>query len=188
MRKFFGVALIFGIICFSLQSSNAQKIAYLNSAYLLSQMEEVKMADKNLEAFQQQIQKRFQSKVEAFQAKVVDFQNKEKAGQLSKVQMEAEGKKLQDEQTTLAQEEQDLAKQVQERREKELQPILEKVNKVIGEVAKEKGYSYVMDSSTPILLYADETNDLSKAVAAKLGVTLVEPPKVDPTKAETKKN
>ncbi len=188
MRKFFGVALIISIISFGFQTSNAQKVAYLNSAYLLSQMEEVKMADKNLEAFQQQIQKRFQTKVEAFQAKVVDFQNKEKAGQLSKVQMEAEGKKLQDEQTALATEEQELSKQVSERREKELQPILDKVNKVIGEVAKEKGYSYVMDSSTPILLYADESNDLSKAVAAKFGITLTEPAKTDTKLGEPKKN
>lgn len=161
--------------------ANAQKIGYLNSAALLSQMDEVKQADSQLETYQKQLQKQFQTKVEAFQKKYEEVAKKEKAGLLTKAQLEAEAKKMQDEQQSLAAEEQTLAKNVQEKREKELQPILEKVNKVIADVAKEKGYNYVMDSSTPVLLYADESMDLSEAVKAKLGIA--------PTpKVEEKKN
>lgn len=161
--------------------ANAQKIGYLNSAALLSQMEEVKQADTQLETYQKQLQKQFQSKVETFQKKYEEVAKKEKAGLLTKAQLEAEAKKMQDDQQSLAAEEQTLAKQVQEKREKELQPILEKVNKIIADVAKEKGYNYVMDSSTPVLLYADESMDLSEAVKAKLGIA--------PTpKTEIKKN
>ena len=161
--------------------ANAQKIGYLNSAALLSQMDEVKQADSQLETYQKQLQKQFQTKVEAFQKKYEEVAKKEKAGLLTKAQLEAEAKKMQDEQQSLAAEEQTLAKSVQEIREKELQPILEKVNKVIADVAKEKGYNYVMDSSTPVLLYADESMDLSEAVKAKLGIA--------PTpKVEEKKN
>ncbi len=161
----------------TIMTMNAQKIAYLNSAALLSQMDEVKQADTQLETYQKQLQKQFQMKVESFQKKYEEVAKKEKAGLLTKAQLEAESRKMQEDQQKLGAEEQDLAKLVQEKREKELQPILERVNKVIGDVAKEKGYNYVMDSSTPVLLYADETLDLSEAVKSKLGI--VTAPKVD---------
>jgi outer membrane protein len=159
----------------------AQKIAYLNSAVLLSQMDEVKQADTQLETYQKQLQKQFQMKVETFQKKYEEVAKKEKAGLLTKAQLEAESKKMQEDQQKLGAEEQELAKLVQEKREKELQPILEKVNKIIADVAKEKGYNYVMDSSTPVLLYADETLDLAEAVKSKLGI-------VSTPKPEVKKN
>ena len=58
------------------------------------------------------------------------------------------------------------------RREDLYKPILEKVNKAMQDVAKENGYLLVFDTSTQVLLYADETLDVTKLVNAKLGIVI----------------
>ena len=59
-----------------------------------------------------------------------------------------------------------------------MQPIIEKIQGTIDEVAKEKNYDYVLLKSiqgTPFMLYAkNEDNDLTSAVLTKLGVTVTE--------------
>jgi outer membrane protein len=56
------------------------------------------------------------------------------------------------------------------KREELLQPILDRVNKAIGDIAKEQGYSYVFDASSNILLYADASADVTALVKKKLGL------------------
>jgi len=51
-----------------------------------------------------------------------------------------------------------------------LQPIYDKVNTAIKAVAEEEGYAFIFDGSTQVLLYADETTDVSSKVKAKLGM------------------
>ena len=79
---------------------------------------------------------------------------------------------LKAEEAKLAQFEQDVQRQVLERRDALLQPILDRVNTAIEEVAKEDGYAYIFDASpgTGILLYADESTDVAVKVRAKLGL------------------
>ncbi|MBK9338659.1 MAG: OmpH family outer membrane protein [Lewinellaceae bacterium] len=49
-------------------------------------------------------------------------------------------------------------------------PILERVNTAMQDVAKENAYLIVFDSSTQILLYGDESLDVTPLVKAKLGL------------------
>ncbi|MBL7774643.1 MAG: OmpH family outer membrane protein, partial [Saprospiraceae bacterium] len=54
-------------------------------------------------------------------------------------------------------------------------PILERVNTAMQAVAKEGGFLLVFDTSTQVLLYADESLDLTNLVRAKLGLTALTP-------------
>ncbi|HNU89285.1 MAG TPA: OmpH family outer membrane protein, partial [Ferruginibacter sp.] len=49
-------------------------------------------------------------------------------------------------------------------------PVREKAMDAIKAVAKEKGYSYVIDESTNAILVAPPGDDLLPAVKAKLGI------------------
>ena len=49
-------------------------------------------------------------------------------------------------------------------------PVREKALNAIKEVAKEKGYGYVIDASTSILLVSPPSDDLMPFVRAKLGI------------------
>jgi outer membrane protein len=51
-----------------------------------------------------------------------------------------------------------------------MRPIVEQIKKAIEEVAKEKGYSYVLDNSSGNILYSTPNDDLMPAVKKKLGL------------------
>jgi outer membrane protein len=51
-----------------------------------------------------------------------------------------------------------------------LAPIKTKIEKAVEEVAKEKGYSHVIDNSYGMLIYAAEENNIESALKAKLGI------------------
>lgn len=165
MKKMLLVAFI-SAICFA---AHAQKFGYMNSSLLLEELPEVKAANTSLQVFQEQLQKQGRSKVEALQKKYEDLQKKEKAGELSPKQLNDEAEKLKKEEEEIAKLEQDFATQLQAKKQTTLQPILDKVNKAIADVAKEQGLTYVFDNAAGIL-YADEKMDVTAAVKVKLGV------------------
>ena len=145
-------------------------IGYVNSVALLQEIPEVKQADANLKDLQTQLEKKGQSMVEEFQKKYQELQVKEQNGELSPKMLEEEGARLQEEQTKIQQYEQDMQKQLAEKQQTLLQPILDRVNAQIAEVAKEEGMNFILDSSNQVLLYADETKDVTEKVRAKLGL------------------
>lgn len=150
--------------------AQAQKFGYVNSAAILAEMPDVKQADANLEALQKQLQKKGQQMVETLQKNYQEVQAKADAGGLSPQQQQAEGQKLQAEQEKIAKFEQDMVNQISQKREALLSPILERVNNAISDVAKENSMQFIFDSSSGVLLYADEAQDMSTKVKAKLGI------------------
>jgi outer membrane protein len=166
MKKLLFIALLSAV---ALQTE-AQKFGYLNSALLLDELPEVKAANTALQTFQEQLQKQGRAKVEALQADYQKLAQKEKAGEISPKQLNEEGEKLKKREEEIGLLEQDMAKQVQEKKTTTLQPILDKVNKAISDVAKEQGLVYVFDSTAGFLLYADDKLDITSIVKTKLGV------------------
>ena len=150
---------------------SAQKIGYINSVTLLQEIPEVKQANANLEALQTQLQKKGQGMLEEFQKKYQDLQRKEQQGELSPKQLEEEAKGLKDEEVKISQYEQDMQKQLAEKQQTLLQPILDRVNGLIKEVATENGFTYILDSSSGFILFAEDALDVTTMVKAKLGMT-----------------
>ncbi|NJL77546.1 MAG: OmpH family outer membrane protein [Saprospiraceae bacterium] len=64
-------------------SAQAQKFGYINSAALLAEMPKVKQADSNIEAYQKQLEKRYQQDVQALQQMYLEIQKKVNEGTLS---------------------------------------------------------------------------------------------------------
>ena len=164
--------LILAVLVSVSVSAGAQKFGYLNSAAILQEMPEVKQAEADLEVLQKQLQSRGETMLQEFQAKYQELERKNQQGEISPKELEEESQSLKADETKLAQFEQDMQRQVLERRDALLQPILDRVNVAIEEVAKEEGYTYIFDASpgTGILLYADESTDIVEKVKAKLGM------------------
>lgn len=156
------VALLFSVAF----NADAQKFGYVNSQAILAEMPEVKQADANLEALQKQLQKKGQGMVEKLQQDYLAIQEKVEQGLLSPQQQEAEAKKLEERQAEIAKFEQDMVNQLQTKREQLLQPIVDRVNKAISDVAKENGFQMIFEQG--ILLYSEPSQDVSAMVRAKL--------------------
>ena len=168
MKKILKLSSLVLVLVAATISLNAQKFGYVNSALILSEMPDVKQADANLEALQKQLQKNGQGMVEQLQKDYLAAQQKIEQGELSPKQQEDESKKLEVKQREIAKFEQDMVQQVQDKRAELLEPIYEKINNAIKAVAEEKGYQFIFDQG--ILLYADEAQDVSAFVRAKLGM------------------
>lgn len=165
------ILMIIGLtLAVSSTKVQAQKFGYLNSAALLSEMTQVKEADANLDALQKQLQKKGQQMVEALQAKYQELSRKEKDGELAPKAVQDEATKLKAEEEKIQAFEQDMQKQIADKREQLLSPILDRVNKAIADVSKEKGYTFVFDASSQVLLYAEPGLDLMADVKVKLGM------------------
>lgn len=162
----FGSALV--LVLGLTMNLDAQKFGYINSAEILSAMPEVKQADANLEALQKQLQKKGQGMVEQLQKDYTEIQAKVERGELSPKQQEEEAAKLKAREEEIGKFEQDMVKQLQDKRTELLQPIYDKVNKAISDVAKENGFQFVFDQG--VLLYYEQTQDVGPMVKAKLGI------------------
>lgn len=151
-------------------SSFSQKFGYINSVALLSEMAEVKQADSNLKAFQTQLTKKGQEMVRDLQEKAAALEKKKELGTIAPKDYQAQAAKLQEEEEKIGQYEQEVYAKLAKKREDEYKPILDRVNTAMQEIAKENKFDIVFDSSTQILLYGDESLDLTPLVKAKLGL------------------
>lgn len=168
MRKTFqfgGLVLLLFMTAINVQ---AQKFGYINTAEILAAMPEVKQAEVDIENFSTALQKKGQAKVKELEAKYATIQQQMQAGNLSPVQQQKAQSDLQKDQEELAAFEQEMMGQIQEKRQKALQPIYDKLNAAIETIAKENGFSMIFDQA--VLLYTEDSADVSAMVKAKLGL------------------
>lgn len=144
------------------------KIAHINSASLMKDLPEIKAADSKLQAFQTQLQKKGEQMVTDLQAKYQDLAKKQQNGEISPKDLDAQTTTLKGEEAKINDYQQDMNNQLVQKRQELFQPILDKLNTMINDVAKAKGYDYVFDTSTGVLLYADDRYDLTEDVRAKI--------------------
>lgn len=149
-------------------SVQAQQFGYVDSQLILSEMPAVKQAESNLEALQQQLQKKLQMGVELLQKDYVALQQKIERGELAPVQQEEQIAAIQAREQQLQAEEQNMVQQIQVKRNELLEPIYTNLNTAIADIAKEKGFTFIFDKQ--VLLFGEESQDVSADVRAKLNM------------------
>jgi outer membrane protein len=159
--------LTLALVAFA-SSAQAQQFGYVNAQEILGELPAVKQADANLEALQAQLQKKLQASIEQLQKDYGALQQKIERGELSPVQQQAEVEKLKAREQELSGEEQGMVQQIQDKRKELLEPIYDQLNNAIKAVAKEKGYTFIFDQQ--VLLYSEESQNVSAEVKAKLGI------------------
>lgn len=166
MKKLFLLAFCFSLV----GTAFSQKFGYCNSSALLSQIPEVKAADSDLQAFQSQLTKRGQEMVKAVQDKAAELDRKKQTGDISPKDLETQSQKLEADQAAIQKYQQEVYEKLGQKREELFKPILDKVNKAMADVAKENQFMFVFDQGAQVILYADESLDVTKLVKAKLGI------------------
>ena len=153
-------------------AASAQKFGYVDSGGLLTMMPKVKEAESNLETLGKQLQAKGQKMMQDFQTKYQDLERRAQAGDIAPKDQEAQVALLKEEENKILQYEQEMQNQLAAKRDELLAPILEEVRNAIQAVAKENGYSYIFDGSpgVGVLLYADESTNVTALVKAKLGL------------------
>lgn len=168
MNKLFTLTL--GLLLTVATGGYSQKFGFCNSAMLLTQMPEVKAADSDLQAFQTQLTKKGQERVKALQDAAADLERRKQQGTISPKDYDTQTAKLEEERQSIAKYEQEVYQKLSQKREELYKPLLDKVNKAMSDVATENGFALVFDSSSQILVYANESLDVTKMVKTKLGI------------------
>ena len=166
-------ALAIGTITIQAQTPTASsKIGFADVDYILPQMPEAKQIDTELKSTQTQLKNQIDSKTQEFQKKLADYQaNLNTMLDAVRTNTERELAQLQE---NLQKLQQDAQATIQNKHAQLWEPVYKKVGKAIEDVAKENGYTFILNqqiSGLDVILYGDENNDVSNLVLKKLGVT-----------------
>ncbi|MBC7920035.1 MAG: OmpH family outer membrane protein [Ferruginibacter sp.] len=158
-------------------SASAQtmpKFGYTNVDYILSQLPDSKRIESELKTHRSQLETTLQNKYKDFEGKAKDYQTN--GASMSEIIRKDKEKELQNLQSSIQEFERNSEESLQKKQKTLLEPVLEKIQKAIKEVAKENEFAYVLNSdagygTTPILLHAPESDNISDLVLKKMGVT-----------------
>jgi outer membrane protein len=170
IKQFLKAIIASILLLFAVSFSQAQvRIGYINFQSLLGQMPEAASVRSQIDAYQKQFADQLtvmnndlQAKNTAFYAELTKVNDAVRASRLAELQDLQ--KRLQDYQAS--------AQSKVEVKSKELVGSLaDKARLLIRAVAKEKGYSYVFDTSSgPVLAVSPAGNDLMEAMKTRLKV------------------
>ena len=169
MKNLFKVATIAAFILLTGSFAQAQtKIGYINFQGLISQMPEAKTIKSQLDIYSKQftdqlavMNTELTTKGKEYQAQnttMTDAVRTAKQTELQDLQ-----KRMQDYNTQAQQKYEDKTNELSK-------PLIDKARTAITAVAKEKGYSYVLDSSQITLIVSPEGDDMMASVKTKLGL------------------
>jgi len=169
MKKLIKAALVVLIIATAGNFAHAQtKIGYVNVQQVVSLMPEAKTVKTQLDVFSKQftdelskMQTELQTKGKEFQAQSATMTDAVRSSKQAELQ-DIQGR-LQAYNTTAQQKYQDKSNEL-------IKPLADKAHAAVADVAKEKGYTYIFDTSQVQLLVSPNGDDLLPAVKAKLGV------------------
>lgn len=175
------VVLAFSLIAFA-SAGQEQKIGYADWNYIFSAMPEFKQIDADLKAHGDLLQAQIQAKTQEMEQKVKAFQSL--PATTPDAIVSDKQRELQQLDQALQQFQGDAQKSYETKRGQLMDPVFSRVGKAIEDVAKENGYSFILNPQLmgggDILLFTNEKFDISDLVLKKLGVT--PPAKTAPNK------
>jgi outer membrane protein len=159
--------LVLVLVSASLSAQNI-KIGHLNTSELLATLPEVETAKQNLLEYQKELEAQadilvteYRKKIETYEQMAPNWTNAVKKDKETEIiQLEERIKVYQEE----------ASNELADKEKQLLQPILDKVKQAVEDVAKEKNYDYVLDTSGGSVLFSKDSDDISALVKKKLGV------------------
>jgi len=170
--------LLFAVLltAMCLSASAQTKVGWTNIELVMTYMPETKLLEKELEAMEAKLGEQLQIKQKYYQQKLLEYMEAKEAGKITPEIDEIAVKEL----TRLQEEIQGGLKSAEDklimRRITLLKPLQDKIQAAIDAVAKEGGYTYILNNSVgsgvPSILYGAEGQDVTVAIAKKLGITV----------------
>lgn len=151
-------------------SANAQKIGYVDMQEIISQMPETAQVDTALGNYRDNLVQNMQQMQQEFQTKADTFVKD--SAKMNPAIKEAKRSELIDLQRRLQQLQQTSQQQMQQEQTQLLQPVIDKAQKAVSEIAKAKGYTYVFNDpgDGSVLIVKPNADNLTNEVKARLGI------------------
>jgi outer membrane protein len=168
MKQYFKILFCTLFLLVGTLEAAAQEVGYVNSIAVVKAMPETKVVMTQIDQFRKDKNTAFETKLSAFQTKLADAQRKAQGGEYTPAQQKEVENALAAEEQSLRTLESESLQWIQAKEQELYAPVYAKVNKVIAALAKENGFKVILDSSAGIVLYAEETTDLTQRVIDKV--------------------
>ena len=172
IKLFVTVLALFASLSINAQTS--VKIGWTNIDHILQSLPDSKEIQTKLTTERSQYEKLYQEKVQEYQKLFEDYQKN--VANMSAVIKADKEKVLTNKQQEIQEVEQNSQQALQAKQQELVSPVMDKIQTAIEAVAKENGYTYVLNSdagygTTPVLLVAPDADNITNLVLKKLGVT-----------------
>jgi outer membrane protein len=170
MRKLIKLfALLFLVGIFSSAGAQDLKFGHIDLQALVQLMPERTTAETDFNNFQTELEEVLGEMQQNYQQKLKELEGL--GEEASEVKRNAKITELQDIQQRIQNYQVTANQQLQQKQAELLQPVFDKAEKAIEEVAKEQGLVYVFDIGTRVVLYkSNQSMDLLPLVKQKLGL------------------
>ncbi|MCX8111570.1 MAG: OmpH family outer membrane protein [Bacteroidia bacterium] len=180
MQKVRALGLIILLSCGQPQVSPAQssqkalRIGYTNLELVLSYLPEAQQVEQQLRTYERKIVEQLNIKQSYLQTKLEEYTELKQQGKLTAAQEEERRKELMrlDEEIKRFQEESE--QNYLKKKAELLQPIIQKLQKAIDELAAAEGYDYILNNSNStgvaFILHGPKEHDVTEKLLKKLGV------------------
>lgn len=169
--------LVAALLLISVGQLSAQlKIGYTNVNLIFAYMPDARSMETQLQTYQKKYAERLSNKEKVMNDLYSETLAMAEKNQLSEEDKNERSQRLQTMQTGLREEAAKYDKQLMVKQQEMMEPIITKLQDAIDAVAKENGYTYVLNtmdaSGTSIVLHGPENNDITKLVMTKLGISI----------------
>lgn len=168
--KFLHILVFFSCLSVLAQPSQT-KVGTIDIDYILAQMPELTSVQEAVNAYGKELNSELDKKMSAYQKLVNEYASSDVTYTIN------QRKTMQDsilkEEANLNKYRQNATQLIQLKRDEELQPLYNKIATSLEKVAKQEGYTQVMERTTT-LVYIDNTFDLTLAVLKEMGIEVKE--------------
>jgi outer membrane protein len=167
-------------------SKKPHRIGYTNLELVLSYMPEAQQVEAELRTYERKVLEQLNIKQAYLQTKIEEYTELKQQGKLSPVQEEERRKEIMrlDEELKRFQEESE--QNYLKKKAELLQPIIEKLQKAITELAEAEGYDYILNNSNSTgiatILHGPKSEDVTEKLLRRLGI---DPSKLQRPTSET---
>ena len=171
MRSLLRIAILFVLVGFIWSASaqtKVQKIGYIDFAKLYQMIPGQDTIKTKYEKFQKELSDEFNKSQAEYTAKLDEFQKGDAT--MSKIIKDTKQKEIMDIQQRLQAFQESAQQSLQTIQNELMAPSIAKANKGISDVAKENGFSYILNTTDGVLLFYDGGDDIMPLVKKKLNL------------------
>jgi outer membrane protein len=166
LAKFFVV--IFVLTATALNAQNQEKFGHIDFGQLYSMMPGLDSVKAKYDQYARTLQSQFDAMQNELQSKVMDYQSNQAT--MSAIIKQTKEKEIQDLQARIDAFQNSAQQDLQDKETELSQPLIDKAREAVKQVAKEHGYTYILNTSGGMVIYADPGDDIMDLVKKKLGI------------------
>ena len=144
------------------------KLGHINSNDLMQIMPGRDSAQTTLQAEVQELEATLKSMQSEMEKRYNDYMENQSGW--TELIRQTKQREIQDMGARIQEFQENAQKQLQQREADLLKPIIDRAKKAIEDVAREGGYTYILDSGTASILYSQDSDDIMPQVKKKLGL------------------